>query len=417
MIFLKRASSIGFYSDVKATELEFSKNVVMFTGYNGSGKTSFLVGMYSTLNNLHRKKKDLDIKELIGNRSWSFEVQVDESDFYEKNKEELAKLYIPKQNLNIKIRYIILSDGNTGAINQEKLGNYVSSDPLSKGVAESFIDFKKKIYKEQKSVNHNLYSLPNNENENIEVNMMGLNFINRSQPITNILEKYRDEIKDDSNFLSTVLFINEKIYHTTKNDIENLEIFSKGNNLDKSTYLLLNELSKEILTTKVDYKDVIEKAFLEKDNNINSIKEQVLKLLNKNTFSEEVYNLISQLNKFFNLTGKEVYISDDGFIFFKEGKNKNKNKNIHWYHCSKGEKNLLCLILLAYLNRNNQTIFILDEPDLSMHIEWQEILIPTLIEICPNNQYFISTHSPALIPDYRENIQFIDMSKIKEESI
>ena len=195
MIFLKRASSIGFYSDVKATELEFSKNVVMLTGYNGSGKTSFLVGMYSTLNNLHRKKKDLDIKELIGNRSWSFEVQVDESDFYEKNKEELAKLYIPKQNLNIKIRYIILSDGNTGAINQEKLGNYVSSDPLSKGVAESFIDFKKKIYKEQKSVNHNLYSLPNNENENIEVNMMGLNFTNRSQPITNILEKYRDEIK------------------------------------------------------------------------------------------------------------------------------------------------------------------------------------------------------------------------------
>ena len=106
MIFLKRASSIGFYSDVKATELEFSKNVVMLTGYNGSGKTSFLVGMYSTLNNLHRKKKDLDIKELIGNRSWSFEVQVDESDFYEKNKEELAKLYIPKQNLNIKIKGI-----------------------------------------------------------------------------------------------------------------------------------------------------------------------------------------------------------------------------------------------------------------------------------------------------------------------
>ena len=87
--------------------------------------------------------------------------------------------------------------------------------------------FKKKIYKEQKSVNHNLYSLPNNENENIEVNMMGLNFTNRSQPITNILEKYRDEIKDDSNFLSTVLFINEKIYHTTKNDIENLEIFQR----------------------------------------------------------------------------------------------------------------------------------------------------------------------------------------------
>ena len=206
MIFLKRASSIGFYSDVKATELEFSKNVVMLTGYNGSGKTSFLVGMYSTLNNLHRKKKDLDIKELIGNRSWSFEVQVDESDFYEKNKEELAKLYIPKQNLNIKIRYIILSDGNTGAINQEKLGNYVSSDPLSKGVAESFIDFKKKIYKEQKSVNHNLYSLPNNENENIEVNMMGLNFINRSQPITNILEKYRDEIKEDKSVIRNINF-------------------------------------------------------------------------------------------------------------------------------------------------------------------------------------------------------------------
>ena len=61
------------------------------------------------------------------------------------------------------------------------------------------------------------------------------------------------------------------------------------------------------------------------------------------------------------------YFSEDGFIFLKEGKNCQLGINVQKVR-KLNRFNCLC-----FLNKNNNTIFILDEPDLSMHIEWQEL--------------------------------------------
>lgn len=158
MVFLKKASSIGFYSDDKATELEFSKNVVMLTGYNGSGKTSFLVGMYSAINSTYRKNTDMDTSELMNNKNWAIELSILDTDFYEQNKVELAKNYIPKQDLKVIIRYIFLGDSDSSSLNQEKIGKYISSDPIRKSFSDAFTSFKKQIYSNDSSFNI-IYSL------------------------------------------------------------------------------------------------------------------------------------------------------------------------------------------------------------------------------------------------------------------
>lgn len=287
--------------------------------------------------------------------------------------------------------------------------NFIETDPLRRSLKESFRDFKNKLHNSDRKLHGNFYSLPKSENERIEVSMMKLDFINDHR--TSILQQeYRDEIKESNNYLPCILFINEQIYDNTGNDdIKDLKIYNDANTLDKTTYLVLNKLSKEILKGNNSHKKYIDEIF-SSETDLNIIKLKINDFLSTKKYTKDIDNLIQKFNNFFNLTGKSTHISEDGFIFFKEG-----NNTINWYQCSKGEKNLIALIVLAYLNRKNKTVFILDEPDLSMHIEWQELLIPTLLEICPNHQFFISTHSPSLIPDYRDNIQFFNMNKIKKD--
>lgn len=408
MIFLRKASAIGFYTDKKATTLEFKKKAVMLTGHNGSGKTSFLLGLYNTIGTINERHPQT--LALMGNRSWGFEIEIEDDLFYEKYKEEFTKLFIPKKTLKISVRHIACESSNS-LLDQARMQAYVATDPIKKSLEDSFIEFKNTINNSNRTVHGNFYSLPKDDSERIEVSMMSLNFISDNRA-NHIQTKYRDEIKSSTNYLPCVLLINEQIYFNTgHNEPKSFKIYNnEANNLDKTTYLVLNQLSKQILKGGDNYIEYLNDLFsTEKD--LNKIKKEIENLLSKKQYNKDANDLISKLDTFLNLTGKSAHISEDGFIFLKEGE-----KTVNWYQCSKGEKNLIVLIVLAFLNKNNNTIFIMDEPDLSMHIEWQELLVPTLLEICPNNQFFISTHSPSLIPNYRDNIQFFNMNKIKKDA-
>ena len=39
----------------------------------------------------------------------------------------------------------------------------------------------------------------------------------------------------------------------------------------------------------------------------------------------------------------------------------------------------------------------MDEPEVSLHVEWQKRLIDILLEMNPNVQIILTTHSPAVI--------------------
>jgi predicted ATP-binding protein involved in virulence len=47
----------------------------------------------------------------------------------------------------------------------------------------------------------------------------------------------------------------------------------------------------------------------------------------------------------------------------------------------------------------------MDEPDLSMHIDWKEILISELHELNPNMQIILSTHAPSVIMQWRDRVK------------
>lgn len=65
---------------------------------------------------------------------------------------------------------------------------------------------------------------------------------------------------------------------------------------------------------------------------------------------------------------------------------------------SAGEKQMLSF--LCYNTFRENTAIFIDEPELSLHVDWQRLLLPTLLEQGTDNQFFVATHSPFIYSKY-----------------
>jgi predicted ATP-binding protein involved in virulence len=67
------------------------------------------------------------------------------------------------------------------------------------------------------------------------------------------------------------------------------------------------------------------------------------------------------------------------------------------YKLSSGEKQILLILLTALVEDKEHCVLFMDEPEASLHIEWQQKLIGMIRKLNPNAQIILTTHSPALI--------------------
>lgn len=105
-------------------------------------------------------------------------------------------------------------------------------------------------------------------------------------------------------------------------------------------------------------------------------------------------------DKEFNFIGGELYI-------------KNNHGSIRQENLSSGEKQLLILFIETLLQREQQYIFLTDEPELSLHIQWQRNIIPAIKKLNPNAQIIAATHSPEVASKYKDSI--FNMEKLVNE--
>ena len=99
-------------------------------------------------------------------------------------------------------------------------------------------------------------------------------------------------------------------------------------------------------------------------------------------------DMIDQLVSY---TGKRIDRQNNELSFKQYG------ENITAYQLSAGEKHMLVILLTALLRCGEHSVLFMDEPEASLHIEWQEQLISMIRELNPNIQLILTTHSPAVI--------------------
>ena len=99
-------------------------------------------------------------------------------------------------------------------------------------------------------------------------------------------------------------------------------------------------------------------------------------------------NLIDNL---FNDTGKKINRKSNEILFEQEG------DELTPYQLSSGEKQMLVILLTVLVQDNQPYALFMDEPEISLHVEWQQQLILLIRQLNPNAQIILTTHSPAVI--------------------
>ena len=152
----------------------------------------------------------------------------------------------------------------------------------------------------------------------------------------------------------------------------------------------LSDLTKQI-TTRIQQNGQVNMTDLEDINAHN------------NTF-------IGIINRAFANTNKTVDTAQSKLQFKLSEDLLESNKRL-----SAGEKQFLIVMLTVLLQRKEESILIMDEPEISMHLDWQRTLIENIQTLNPNCQIIIATHSPGVIMDGWE--QFVEnMSSLIKES-
>jgi len=106
------------------------------------------------------------------------------------------------------------------------------------------------------------------------------------------------------------------------------------------------------------------------------------------------------INDFFQSNGsnKEIEVTNKGKVEIKTPEDK-----LTLIDLSSGEKQIIITFASLIFGFKSKGIFIVDEPEASLHLEWQNKFVPAILKAKEDIQLIFATHSPELIGKYREN--------------
>ena len=104
----------------------------------------------------------------------------------------------------------------------------------------------------------------------------------------------------------------------------------------------------------------------------------------KKTFQDLIDDLFAE-------TGKRIVRTENEIRFSQIG------ETLTPYQLSSGEKQMLVIMLTVLVEDQQPYVLFMDEPEVSLHVDWQQRLIDLILTLNPNVQIILTTHSPAVI--------------------
>jgi len=113
-----------------------------------------------------------------------------------------------------------------------------------------------------------------------------------------------------------------------------------------------------------------------------------------------INTFLQSVNSFYEDSGKSLAIDTVGQLTVLRP----DQKMVAIEALSSGERQLLIifahLLFNEYGTRSN--VFIIDEPELSLHLKWQEKFVTKALEVGPKTQLILATHSPEIVGGYEK---------------
>lgn len=83
---------------------------------------------------------------------------------------------------------------------------------------------------------------------------------------------------------------------------------------------------------------------------------------------------------------------------------------------SSGERQIMTLVYAA-THMSQQEIVLIDEPEISLHVDWQRMLIKRMAEQMGKRQIIACTHSPVIGADHLDKVKELSLSVTKVKSL
>ncbi|MBQ7509718.1 MAG: AAA family ATPase [Prevotella sp.] len=109
------------------------------------------------------------------------------------------------------------------------------------------------------------------------------------------------------------------------------------------------------------------------------------------SLSQKKSRFQDMVDELFAETGKKIVRTENEIRFTQIG------EILLPYQLSSGEKQMLAILLTVLVEDNQPYVLFMDEPEVSLHIEWQKRLLDLILELNPQVQIILTTHSPAVV--------------------
>ncbi len=407
----------GFKDFSRSCKIKFADtNLTVLFGDNGSGKTTLLRILIAFLSKDDDVLKSEKVNKIIVN------FQHNDKGLLKKQKVTVIEL---KNDEN--------SAEHTGNI-EESLYDWdefnnsklVEAKSISKGIQRGGISLLSNKIESEHILNFfSNTDISNKLNVSVKkINLIAQEFIKFSNS-QNRLIRQRESIKknklfafkhvlleeiniDDIEYLLTERYrkikeiISEKIQKSTSNtldqitnshlsdDIPDQDIKKIIENKDILAESLTDSSDSFILKLLKIIIDIEENRLQESDKLLVKLLLNIIDELNN---SRKILNSIDELIKTYNSViskGKELVINEDD-AFIKISKRKHNINQL-----SSGEINLLIFLTIVLIDDSKRDFIIIDEPEISLNIEWQRKIMGILSKYTPNTQMIVATHSPVI---------------------
>lgn len=426
---IKRVEIFGFWED-KTVKINFDDNVNFLIGANGSGKTTIINLIaacldtdFQTLDKIQFSRIRVIFSNLKGEGNKQTYIEAEKVS-------DNNSLFISSTNIVFKVKrvdeseiIINLNEREEGSIyryhsellKQRLLFDKTSKSDDIKSILNSFVNF-------------TWLSINRSNNRRFVDEKGGESSIDKKiQELSLDLAKYFG-VLDRRYSIETERF-QKNIFLSLIEDETDRNIFSVVRDLDfekekesvKQIFLLFklkesefkNKLEKHFKSFEIARQELIKSnsistkqfASLTSTQRLHSIVQE-WNILNekKNDINKPKFTFINEINNLFN--NKKIVINDKNELFVITSSGKKFDLN----QLSSGEKQLFIILGQSLLQENNTHIYIADEPELSLHVEWQEKLVDSIKNINPNSQIIFATHSPDIVGSYGNYI--IDVKNV-----
>ena len=159
----------------------------------------------------------------------------------------------------------------------------------------------------------------------------------------------------------------------------------------------VKKLSNDSVKTELDWEIYqLQKKYLDYQLNIGKRAFEIIS--NNNNAQSEVRSIRRIQQRFWEIvdtllepTGKKIDREKNEMTFLN-GKNV-----LSPYQLSSGEKQMLVILLTVLVQDCRDSILFMDEPEISLHFDWQRKLVQYIRELNSNVQIILATHSPAVV--------------------